>query len=264
MSDTIRLKITLAYLGTDFAGWQIQAPGKGRSVQGCLEEALARLAGVPVRVRGASRTDAGVHALAQAAQADVPAHRAHLPWLRALNAILPKDMAVTDVGVVDASFNVRRDAVSKTYAYTLWHEPAFVLPQRRAFVWAVGPLDFAAMEACAAVFLGRHDFAAFRNQGTPVADTVRRVDAIERRPGPTPHESVWVVRGPGFLKQMVRNIMGALVEAGRGKVSPGDIRSLLANGQRTLAPATAPARGLCLEALEFGCRERRPPATGPQ
>jgi tRNA pseudouridine38-40 synthase len=259
----IRLKITLAYQGTDFAGWQYQPEGGGRSVQACLEQALERLAGVPVRATGASRTDAGVHALMQVAHADVPASRAHLPWVRALNALLPRDMAALAVEEVPRDFHARHAATSKTYAYTLWHEPDFLLPQRRPFVWAVGPLNFAAMEEAAAAFAGTHDFAAFQNAGTPVKNTVRTVDSIRREPGPTPHESVWRVCGAGFLKQMVRNIMGCLVFAGRGKANAALVRSLLATKDRSLAPATAPARGLCLEAMEFSRRERPERQHGP-
>ena len=261
MGNIVRLKITLAYMGTSFAGWQIQAGRADRTVQACLEQGLTRLAGVPVRAQGASRTDAGVHALHQVAHADVPAERAHLPWQRALNAILPKDMTVLEVCQVSRDFHARYNATGKTYAYTLWHEPGYVLPQRRPFVWAVGPLDLAAMEEAAQELIGRHDFRAFQNQGTPVKNTVRQVWAIECGPGAFPQETLWRVSGAGFLKQMVRNIMGCLVEAGRGKVSSSDVRSLLMRGDRTLAPATAPARGLCLEHMEFDGSER--PADQP-
>lgn len=257
MEETIRMRFTLAYQGTDFAGWQYQPEGRGRSVQAELEKAVSRLAGTNIRVQGASRTDAGVHALCQAAHADVPASRAHLPWLRALNAILPRDVAVTEARIAEPGFHARYCATSKTYTYTLWHEQDFLLPQRRPFVWRVGPLDFTAMEDAAREFTGAHDFAAFQNAGTDVSDTVRTVDAIVRGPGQTPFESVWSVTGPGFLKQMVRNIMGCLVDAGRGKADAQTVRFLLSRKDRTLAPATAPARGLCLEKMEFGPCERR-------
>jgi tRNA pseudouridine38-40 synthase len=263
MEDTVRLKITLAYQGTDFAGWQIQPEGFGRSVQACLEDALTQLAGRFVRAHGASRTDSGVHALCQVAHADVPASRLHLPWLKALNALLPRDVAVSAVETVDRSFHARFCASRKTYTYTLWHQPDFVLPQRRPFVWDIGPLDLAAMEEAARELIGEHDFAAFQNTGTQVRNTTRTVEAIVRRPGSTPHETVWAVTGQGFLKQMVRNIMGCLVEAGRGKANAQTVRSLLATKDRTLAPQTAPARGLCLELMEFGQRERQPGEAGP-
>lgn len=263
MEDTVRLKLTLAYQGTEFSGWQIQPEGLGRSVQACLEQALTRLAGTFVRAHGASRTDAGVHALQQVAHADVPASRAHLPWQRALNALLPRDVAVVAAETVTRDFHARYSASSKTYAYTLWHQPDFILPQRRAFVWAVGPLDVAAMREAALEFTGTHDFAAFQNVGTRIKNTVRTVDSIAPREESAPHETVWAVTGAGFLKQMVRNIMGCLVEVGRGKANAQTVRFLLSTRDRTLAPATAPAKGLCLERMEYGLDERRPATTGP-
>jgi len=258
-----RLRLTIAYDGAAFAGWQLQAPGLGRSVQGCLEDALAVLCGTPVRVHGSGRTDAGVHALAQTAHVDVPGARADIPWGRALNAMLPDDVSVTDVAVVPDDFHARFDAVGKIYHYTLWSQPGYVLPWRRPYVWDVGrfgPLDADAMDACAAVFVGCHDFAAFQNAGSEVATTFRLVHAVERLPGAAPGETVWRFHGEGFLKQMVRNLMGTLVAAGRGRLSPADVRSILAKGQRSLAPATAPARGLCLHAVEYGAggRGRKP------
>ncbi|MHC1713301.1 MAG: tRNA pseudouridine(38-40) synthase TruA [Solidesulfovibrio sp.] len=251
----VRLRLTLAYDGTSFAGWQLQAADKGRTVQGCLEEALAKLCGRPVRIFGAGRTDSGVHALAQVAHVDVPESRADLPWRKALNALLPPDVSVVDAAIVPEAFHARFDAVGKVYVYTLWVEPGYVLPWRRPYVWDVGrevPLDVAAMEACAALFVGYHDFAAFQNTGSEVKTTTRLVKGVERLPGGPPEVMAWRFRAEGFLKQMVRNLMGALVAVGRGKVLPEDIRSVLMSRQRRLAPATAPARGLCLHTVEYG------------
>ncbi|GAB6037957.1 tRNA pseudouridine(38-40) synthase TruA [Fundidesulfovibrio butyratiphilus] len=267
--STFRLLMVVAYQGTDFAGWQYQPEGQGRSVQACLEAALSKVAGRPVRAHGASRTDSGVHALHQVAHADLPLSRASVPWTKALNTLLPRDMAVVLTRRTPDDFHLRRAVACKTYAYTLWHAPDFTLPQRRPFVWAVGPLDFLAMEAAAAHLVGRHDFAAFQNTGTRVASTVRTVDSLIRHPGQTTFESVWRVRGHGFLKQMVRNIMGALVWVGRGKAEPDFVRSLLLTRDRTLAPATAPARGLCLEHMEIEglgrlSAERHPDGEDPE
>lgn len=250
-----RLRLTLAYDGTDFAGWQLQPEGFGRTVQGCLEEALERLCGRPVRVHGAGRTDSGVHALAQTAHADVPESRTAIPWQKALNALLPRDVRVVGAVLVPEDFHARYSAVGKVYCYTLWTEPDYVLPWRRRYVWDVGrhaPLDVAAMDACAALFAGFHDFAAFQNAGSEVRTTTRLVHGVERLTDAAATEMVWRFRAEGFLKQMVRNLMGALVAVGSGKVSPEDIRSVLTKGQRGLAPATAPACGLCLHAVEYG------------
>ena len=255
-----RLRLTLAYDGTDFAGWQIQAAGGGRTVQGCLEEALATLCGRAVRVHGAGRTDSGVHALAQVAHADVPEHRAGLPWGKALPALLPKDVAVTEARLVAPDFHSRFDATGKEYRYTLWTRPGYVLPWRRPYVWDVGrygALDVAAMEACAGLFVGEHDFAAFQNAGTDVHSTVRRVWDVSRLQGTGPDETVWRFHGEGFLKQMVRNLMGALVAVGRGKATPEGVAAVLEAGDRRRAPGTAPAQGLCLHTVEYG-----PPGLG--
>ena len=256
-----RLRLTLAYDGTRFSGWQLQAPGKGRTVQGCLEEALAVLCGGAVRVTGAGRTDAGVHAMAQVAHADVPDARAGLPWQRALNALLPDDVSVVDAGLAEADFHARFSATGKIYHYTLWTRPGSILPWRRPYVWDVGrfaPLDVAAMDACAALFAGFHDFAAFQNAGSAVATTSRLVHGVTRLAAAHPDEMVWRFHAEGFLKQMVRNLMGALVEVGRGRAAPEDIGAILAKGERRLAPRTAPAGGLCLIAVEYGDALRTP------
>lgn len=244
-----RIKLTLAYEGTDFSGWQLQPVD--RTVQGELESALARILGVPVRVHGSGRTDAGVHAMGQVAHFDCPEARGSLPWQRAINAILPKDVRVLDATPVPEEFHARYSARSKTYEYVLWHEPDYCLPQRNRFVWACGPVDFAAMEAGAGELLGEHDFAAFQNVGTPVKSTVRTITNISRHPGATGQESVWRFMADGFLKQMVRNIMGCLVACGRGKIAPADVRSILDSGDRSTAPATAPPQGLSLLCVEY-------------
>lgn len=250
-----RLRLTIAYDGTHFAGWQLQAPGGGRTVQGCLEEALAKLCGGPVRVHGAGRTDSGVHAMAQVAHMDVPEEKAGLPWQRALNALLPADVSIRDAAYVADDFHARFSATGKVYRYTLWTERHSILPWRRPYVWDVGryaPFDVAAMDACAAGFAGFHDFAAFQNAGSVVGSTERLVHGVTRLDCGPPSEMVWEFRAEGFLKQMVRNLVGALLEVGRGKVSPEAIRSVLTKGQRRLAPPTAPASGLCLIAVEYG------------
>lgn len=246
---TVRLAMTLAYLGTDFHGWQFQ-PGK-RTVQGTLEQAMARLAGQDVRVHSAGRTDSGVHALGQVAHADIPASRAGLPWQRALNALLPSDLSVVRVDHAASSFHSRFDALRKTYSYTLWTESSYLLPQRRAFVWATGPLNLEAMALAAKSLIGRRDWSAFQNQGTPVRSPVRTVFDIHCKAGTRPEETVWVISADGFLKQMVRNIIGCLVMVGKGRLTPEALLDLAEQGRREAAPATAPARGLCLERVDY-------------
>lgn len=244
-----RFMLTLAYDGTDFCGWQIQAAG--RTVQAEVEAALARLVGSPVRVHGSGRTDAGVHALGQAAHFDCPSSRAPMPWQRALNATLPPDVRVLACRRVDDDFHARYHARAKTYEYSLWHNREFCLPQRRRFVWSCGPLDVEAMEEAARRLTGEHDFAAFQNAGTPVSSTVRTLAEVSRHPGPTEHETVWRFTADGFLKQMVRNFTGCLVACGRGQLSPDGAADILRSANRAKAPATAPPQGLTLVRVEY-------------
>ncbi|MGE4469988.1 MAG: tRNA pseudouridine(38-40) synthase TruA [Desulfovibrio sp.] len=250
-----RIRLTLAYDGTNFAGWQVQ-PGQ-RTVQGVLERALAPLLvrrGVPAptpRIHGSGRTDSGVHAVGQVAHVDVPEHRRGFPWQKALNATLPPDVRVVAAAEVGNDFHARFSARSKTYAYTLWIDPAYVLPQRARYVWQCGPLDLDAMDRAAALLLGEHDFAAFRNTGTDTESTIRTLYRIDRSTGLHPAECVLRFCASGFLKQMVRNLTGCLVAVGRGKAGPENIRSYLKEGDRSAAPATAPAQGLCLEWVEY-------------
>lgn len=256
-----RIKLILAYDGTDFAGWQLQA--RDRTVQGEVEAAIAKIVGHRLPVQGAGRTDAGVHALGQCAHFDVPEQFARIPWRVALNGIMRPDVRVVEAEVAHPRFHAQYDAVEKIYAYTLWHERAYVDPLRRRFVWDVPPLDLAAMDEAAAHFLGAHDFKSFQNAGTPLGPrgTVRTVAALWREPGPTPPEIVWRIRGDGFLKQMVRNIVGCLVAVGKGKVAPADVRSILERRDRNHALATAPPWGLCMERVFY---PEKGPETGPE
>lgn len=265
-----RLKLTLAYMGKRFQGWQIQerVPGAGtgtnpRTVQGVVEEAFAKILGGPehmVRVHGAGRTDSGVHAVGQVAHVDVPERSKPLDWQLALNGVLPRDVSVVDVEIVDSGFHARFDAQRKIYTYTLWHSRRFVLPHRRGFVWMVDKLDTGAMREAASLFIGEHDFAAFTNAGTVTKTTVRKVLTIKpvrcastgnmaggHIPGaPEWPEDTWRFEAQGFLKQMVRNLMGCMVAVGRGKLSIADVQRILEGKDRTQAPMTAPAQGLTL------------------
>ncbi|WP_419785918.1 tRNA pseudouridine(38-40) synthase TruA [Pseudodesulfovibrio sp.] len=244
-----RVKLVIAYEGTDFSGWQLQA--RDRTVQGELEGALARLVGVPVRAHGSGRTDAGVHAMGQVVHFDCAEDRMGLPWRRALNALLPPDVRVLDAEPVSDDFHARYSAEYKTYEYVLWHEAGYCLPQRRRFVWNCGPVDFTAMEAAAALLVGEHDFSAFQNVGTPVKSTVRTIFDLSRHAASDPRESVWRFTANGFLKQMVRNIMGCLVACGRGFLPVLQVRQILDSGDRSKAPATAPPQGLSLVCLKY-------------
>lgn len=244
-----RLRLELAYDGTDFCGWQLQA--RDRTVQGDLESAIKRILNTEVRAQGSGRTDSGVHALRQTVHFDVPDDRLSIPWVRALNSILLQDVRVLSARVVPESFHSRYDALRKGYAYTLWLGRTPVNPLRRRYVWGCGLVDVDAMRAAAAVMEGTHDFSCFQNSGTPVKTTVRTLEPIRFEAGINEHELVLRFVADGFLKQQVRNMVGCLVEAGRGKVFPETVRSIMDEADRSAAPATAPPQGLCLEWVEY-------------
>ncbi|MDP2847096.1 MAG: tRNA pseudouridine(38-40) synthase TruA [Humidesulfovibrio sp.] len=251
-AKTMRIKLLLAYDGTDFAGWQHQ--GGVRTVQSDVEAALAKIIQAPTHVQAAGRTDSGVHALGQCAHFDAPEHLSHVPWAKALNCLLARDVRVVSATVAPPNFHAQFDAQSKIYAYTLWLDRSHVNPLRRRFVWDVLPprLNVAAMDEAAGILMGTHDFNSFRNLGTPLGSrgTVRTLTGIWREPGDGP-EMVWRFQANGFLKQMVRNIMGCLVAVGRGKVTPADVRCILEGRDRSIAPPTAPAMGLCMERVFY-------------
>jgi len=247
-----RIMLHLAYDGADFSGWQLQ--GGARTVQGEVEAALARIVGKRLHVQGAGRTDAGVHAAGQRAHFDAPERLSHVPWRVALNSLMAPDVRVVDARPAPPGFHAQFSATSKTYAYTLWHDRTHVDPLRRRFVWDVPPLDLAAMDAAARIFIGTQDFESFRNAGTTMGPrgTVRTVTALWRSPGQTPAEITWRISADGFLKQMVRNIVGCLVAVGKAKVAPEAVRSILLRRDRNHGLPTAPARGLCMERVEYG------------
>jgi tRNA pseudouridine38-40 synthase len=237
------------YEGGAYQGWQLQ-PG-GPTVQGVLEQALATALREPVRARAAGRTDAGVHAKGQVVAARVSRAPADLERLRrGLNALTPDDVAIREIALVDDAFDPRRDARSRVYEYRILNAPA-PSPFWRRFAWHVmRPLDVAAMEAAARRLEGEHDFAAFRAaDAEPVRSTVRRVveSGIQRRDTLL----VYRIEATAFLKHMVRNIIGTLVEVGLGERPPETIAALIAGRDRTQAGATAPPHGLVLVAVRY-------------
>lgn len=262
-----RIRLTLAYDGTDYAGWQLQGRGE-RTVQGEVEKAVAKICadhtgGERIPVNGAGRTDSGVHALGQVAHFDAPEALGGIPWAKALNGLMRPDVRVAQASVAAPRFHSRIDARSKTYAYTLWLDRSHVNPLRRRYVWGMQQsINLAAMDEAAQIFLGTHDFNSFKNAGTPVGarGTVRTITHLWREPGMLPAEMVWRIRADGFLKQMVRNIMGCLVEVGKGKVLPQDVRSIIERRDRNHALPTAPPWGLCMERVYYGDDEPAPGA----
>jgi tRNA pseudouridine38-40 synthase len=282
MSDPIQSRsnlqnwrVTLAYDGTDYCGWQVQ-PGE-LTIQGELQAAIGRVTGESPLPQGSGRTDAGVHALAQVAsfalQARIPPGNLH----RALNRTLPDAIRVLDTSIAPAWFHARHSAVAKTYEYRVFLDrprgaldPLTICPPFLArYVYSCPwPMDLDAMQESARFFIGEHDFSSFaatdpdlsaRNSDSPSEplSPVRRVysSAWERRSEDGFELLVYLVRGNSFLHHMVRNLVGTMIDVGRGYLRPEDIPGILATGDRSAAGPTAPARGLFLHSVEYGTEE---------
>ena len=247
-------RLVLEYEGTHFEGWQVQAgPRPSRTVQGTLESALEALGCRNIRTRGAGRTDAGVHALGQVASVRFVEGPSDATLGRALNSKLPPDLAVVRADLVPAGWDALRAAAGKHYRYTIWNGRTRS-PLRQARSWAVSvPLDLEAMGRAAQQLEGRHDFAAFQASGSSVRTTVRQLDSL-RVEGESGGEIRLEVEGEGFLRHMVRNLAGTLVEVGRGRWTAEKAAQILASRDRGQAGPTAPAQGLVLVAVRDGFR----------
>ena len=250
-------RITVAYDGAEFVGWQRQP--NGPSIQGLLEGALGALDAAPVAVTGAGRTDAGVHALGQVASFQLSRAMEPQALLGALNARLPVSVRVTAVAPAADDFNARFAARTKTYRYQIW-EGAVLSPFVRRCCWHVsGALDVTAMDAAARRLLGRRDFAAFQSSGSSVATTERTITRSHVREAASGvcaeagggRLIVYDVTGDGFLRHMVRAIAGSLVEVGLRRRPAAWVDEVMAAGDRGLAGPTAPPQGLFLVRVEY-------------
>ena len=245
-----RFRITVAYDGTDFVGWQRQAAGI--SIQGLLEDALAELDEAAVTVLGAGRTDAGVHALGQVAAFTLTRAIGAAAVVRALNVRLPLSVRVLEAEEMAADFHPQFAARSKTYRYRIWNSDV-VSPFERLYAWHVfGALDIAAMHEAARLLEGTHDFAAFQRTGSDVKTTERTIFASAiGRSAIGDSLITYDVVGNGFLRHMVRAIVGTLVEIGRGRRPPEWMREVVASRNRSDAGVTAPAAGLFLVRVTY-------------
>jgi tRNA pseudouridine38-40 synthase len=247
---TRRFKLELAYDGTDFHGWQEQQHEV--SVAGSLKQALERILDHPVKLVGAGRTDAGVHALGQTAHCDTHTPRSCDELWRGLNGMLPASIRVRAVSEAPAEFHARYAARSKEYRYQLWDD-VLVPPFLARWVWwKRRRLDQSRMAEAAAGLVGTHDFTSFQASGCVAESPVRSLeDASVAR-----HGGMLVVRlvSRGFLRHMARNIVGALVEVGRGRTDAQQLAAILEARDRRQAPATAPARGLFLVRVDYAER----------
>jgi tRNA pseudouridine38-40 synthase len=265
------IKVTLAYDGTDFHGWQTQ-PGVS-TIQSALTEVLERITQEHVTIHSAGRTDAGVHALGQAAHFRTQSMLAPEEFQRALNALLPREIRVLAAESVAPDFHARWHALAKTYCYRFYR--GRVLPP---FLWRYVlhdpfPLDFEAMREAAQLFEGQHDFTSFAaSTGSEDEDQDRTVDRVIYRSEvlrgddanlpaaafanlgiarPGPEEWVYVVRGRSFLRYMVRKLSGTLIDVGRGRLAPADVTELFAARDRSRSGPTLPPQGLFLVSVEY-------------
>ncbi len=246
------VKLTIAYDGTAYAGWQVQL---GRqTVQEVLESALATVTGERIRVIASGRTDAGVHARGQVVSFRTQSRLAPQVLQRALNANLPRDVVVLEAADAPDGFNANRHAIRKRYRYRIDNSP-----QRNVFArhycWQYFlQLDADAMHRAALLLRGKHDFASFQTQGSQRVSTVRTIFDTQVRRGQGPHRDLVTleVEANGFLYNMVRAIVGTLVEVGRGARSEAWVADVLKAADRHLAGRTAPPQGLCLMWVEYG------------
>ena len=249
-----KFKLTIAYDGTGYDGWQLQKTGTG--VQEKVEQALARLFPSRPRVHGSSRTDTGVHALGLVAHFEVPSDEGGvLPakLLLAINAWLPPDIRVLAVARARAKFHARFDATGKQYRYQVWNHPS-TNPLLRHQAWHVKRrLDMKVMREAAQIFVGKHDFRSFRSN--PDYDTESTIRTIWRcdvkKAGPL---LTFIIEGDGFLYKMCRGLVGTVVQVGEGKIALADIPRILAHRDRRVAGMTAPACGLVLWKVYYGKR----------
>jgi tRNA pseudouridine38-40 synthase len=249
-------KLTLAYDGSDFFGWQVQ-PDRV-TIQGTLADAIERITGERVLPQGSGRTDAGVHARGQVAsfllEAGIPAEN----FLRALNRRLPESVRVVGAELAGPEFHARHSAKAKSYEYRIFRGE-ICPPWTARFAWALArPLDVEPMQAAASLVAGTHDFTSFaavdpevtgRNGGSEEPNNVRTI--FDSRWSEESEMLIYRIRGDGFLHHMVRNLVGTFVDVGRGALRAEDITRILEAGRRSEAGPTAPARGLFLDSVEY-------------
>ncbi len=254
---SVKLKLTVAYDGARYKGWQVQK--SGITVQQRVEEALKRLFPSVGRVHSSSRTDTGVHARGMVAHVEIQKDEYRIGELKlrlAMNALLPDDVSVTEVKRVPGNFHARFDATEKQYRYMIWNHPV-ANPLKRHVAWHVPrELDFVLMQQGAKYFIGNHDFSAFAvKREYEMRSTVRVVTNCKLyKKGSM---LMCVIEGEGFLYKMCRGIVGTLVEVGVGKLKPIDVRNILKSCDRAKAGMTAPAHGLILWKVKYGKKKAK-------
>lgn len=244
-----KIRLLISYDGTPFQGWQKQ-PGRA-TIQGTLETVLSQIYSEPMRIVGSGRTDAGTHAIGQVAHFEPPKTLAsEIKLVRSLNALLPPEIVIKGAWRAPEDFHALASARRKTYIYRIWNHPTRSALWHQRALWVPQPIDLDALNRLADGVLGKKDFKSFQTQGTVVKSTIRSLDLchFERR---SPHLLELRIRGNGFLKQMVRNLVGTLLYLERHKKGPEDLKAIFAAADRQAAKATASAHGLYLYRVEY-------------
>jgi len=269
------IKLTIAYLGTNYCGWQIQKPVAGGvkdhlpSIQETIERSLSQIFQEPIKIIGSGRTDAGVHAQAQTANFHTKSRIKEHNIQQALNGLLPEDIIITNVEEIDESFHARYSAKCKTYRYTIVNQQFPDVFLNQTAYHTPYSLDIQAMKQAAKYLRGKHDFSAFQGRGSKGKPAVRTIKslristfsdisdrAIAIGAGPKKKSALKPliqidIKANGFLHNMARRIVGLLLEAGRGKIEPERVKEVLDSKNRALGGPTAPAKGLCLLKVEY-------------
>jgi len=242
------IKLLIEYDGTNYLGWQVQP--KGPTIQGTIEEKLALLTGETIHLIGSGRTDAGVHALGQVAHFKTQSQMDVRSFQKALNSLFPPDIVIRRVEEVEEGFHARKNSKSKIYEYWILNRnlrSAF----HRGTAWHIPQkLDLKEMKKATWWLIGEHDFSSFRSVGSPTRTAVRKVIMAELKRS---QEGLirFEIEANGFLKQMVRSIVGTLVEVGKGKINSEEFQKILESKDRKMAGPTAPARGLFLKEVKY-------------
>ncbi|MFH1873649.1 MAG: tRNA pseudouridine(38-40) synthase TruA [Pseudomonadota bacterium] len=260
-----KIKLTISYDGTNYCGWQIQA--KDKTIQHIIRDAISHMTKEKISLVGSSRTDAGVHALGQVAHFTTKTNISTQAFVKGINSLIPEDIAVVEAKEVDLDFHAQKQAKAKLYQYVI-ASGAVRLPLMQDRCWQMrSELNLAAMEKAAKYLVGEHDFTSFQSTGSSAKDAVREIYSLSlRAQRSNPKDSMGLLRhyvprndnfytisisGNGFLYRMVRNIVGLLVEIGRGKHSPEFARQVLQAKSKKKAGVCAPACGLYLIRIDY-------------
>ena len=248
MPGVRNFKIIIEYDGSQYCGWQRQ--NNDPTIQETIEKALMKMTDQKISVIGSGRTDAGVHAYGQVANFKCDTRLSAGDFLGGLNSLTPEDIVIAACEEVPDEFHARFSATSKIYQYRILNRsnPAAIM---RQYAWHIRKaLDLDAMRTALPHLIGSHDFKAFEGAGSPRAHNIRKVYEVDLREENDGYV-VFEIEADGFLRYMVRNIVGTIVEVGFGKISPDDVKQILASKDRTIAPATAPAHGLFLKRVKY-------------